>query len=347
MEHLDHCLLCRCCERVCPSGVTYGRMMDETRQWLTQKNIATNWLTGLGLKILTDRSLQHIAFTILRLYQRSGLPRLFRYSGLLHLFRLNHAAGILPKLSKPIPIHSENPANGTNRGRVALFTGCLAPGLDQNTIHSSIKILNRLGYEVHLPLKQTCCGALHLHQGEAQQACKLAGQNIEAFKGETQVVYLATGCGSFLNEYANLPWQDDKQTNSAKSPIQQAVEISDFINRHDLGDLPLAPLDTAVAVHSPCSEANSEAIYQLLGYIPGIKLVPILKNGCCGAAGSYMLTQPTLAKQIRNKTTSQIAASSASLIATTNIGCAIHIKEGLPSSARILHPVELLAMQLE
>src|SRR5437763_9448279 len=29
--HLDRCLACRACEAVCPSGVPYGRLIEETR----------------------------------------------------------------------------------------------------------------------------------------------------------------------------------------------------------------------------------------------------------------------------------------------------------------------------
>ncbi|MDH5437009.1 MAG: 4Fe-4S dicluster domain-containing protein, partial [Gammaproteobacteria bacterium] len=31
-RHLDQCLLCRACERVCPSEVSYGHLMNLTRQ---------------------------------------------------------------------------------------------------------------------------------------------------------------------------------------------------------------------------------------------------------------------------------------------------------------------------
>src|SRR3989449_11283170 len=34
--HLDRCLACRACEAVCPSGVPYGRLIEETRAAVAQ-----------------------------------------------------------------------------------------------------------------------------------------------------------------------------------------------------------------------------------------------------------------------------------------------------------------------
>src|SRR3989442_1468542 len=37
VEHLDNCLGCRACETVCPAGVPYGRMLEETRGQLSRR----------------------------------------------------------------------------------------------------------------------------------------------------------------------------------------------------------------------------------------------------------------------------------------------------------------------
>lgn len=348
--HLDHCLGCRRCERVCPSAVNYGTMLDETRNWLAQQRPKTGFLHNfaqLGFKLLVQRNWQNITYTLLRFYQLSGLQLLVRHSGLLHPLRLNRLERLLPTLPKRTILHDEYPAAVNTQGRVALFTGCMSPLLDQGTVLGSIRILNLLGYDVLVPQQQTCCGALHLHQGQQQQASELARQNIQTFGTDAPVVYLATGCGSQLAEYDKLPWPGDKQLMAAQSFARQAVEITEFIARHDLQSLTVHALNETVAIHSPCSAGKHNSVRHILEHIPDLKLIAMQPTSCCGAAGSYMLTQHKLATRIRDRTIGQISATSARIITTTNIGCAIHIKVGLPASAKVMHPIELFVMQLE
>mgnify|MGYP006216889355 CR=1 FL=1 len=66
---------------------------------------------------------------------------------------------------------------------------------------------------------------------------------------------------------------------------------------------------------------------------------------CCGAAGTYNLTQPEMATRLAARKLDNIATTGAPTCATGNVGCAMHI--GSEASARgqavrVIHPVELL-----
>ena len=39
LDHLDNCLGCRACETVCPAGVPYGRLLEETRGQLRRRAV--------------------------------------------------------------------------------------------------------------------------------------------------------------------------------------------------------------------------------------------------------------------------------------------------------------------
>jgi glycolate oxidase iron-sulfur subunit len=85
---------------------------------------------------------------------------------------------------------------------------------------------------------------------------------------------------------------------------------------------------------------------KLLAKIPGLKLVPLAESDmCCGAAGTYNLTQPAMARDLAERKLRHIAASGAGVCATGNVGCAMHIQseaEAHGNSIDVVHPVELL-----
>ena len=55
-QHLDQCLLCRRCERVCPSLVAYGEIMDQSKALLVEQTKIRFSLplliNNIGLKLL-------------------------------------------------------------------------------------------------------------------------------------------------------------------------------------------------------------------------------------------------------------------------------------------------------
>jgi glycolate oxidase iron-sulfur subunit len=85
---------------------------------------------------------------------------------------------------------------------------------------------------------------------------------------------------------------------------------------------------------------------QVLQWIPDLQVEIVNPDGgCCGAAGSYLLTQPEIADQLGDAMVDRITASGAATLLTTNIGCSLHLgarlrRRGLDIA--ILHPVTLL-----
>lgn len=309
-------------------------------------------LTQTGLKLTTQKNRQRILQTGLYYYQKTGLQYLLRKSGLLKLLRLSRFDRLLPEINPWRPFKPAYPAKAAIRGRLGLFTGCTGNLFDQQTLQHSIALLQRLGYEVIVPEQQTCCGALHQHQGKIETAVQLALQNIQAFAGVDTIIYIASGCGAQLKEYPNFSWPDDEQTGRAGLFADRSREICSFLASEDLSQFHFRGLNQTVAIHTPCSLSNNlrkpDASMAILQHIPDIQLTAIpAETGCCGAAGSYMLSQATLAGRIRETSLKAINELNAQLITTTNIGCALHLNAGLPDKQSVTHPVTLLARQLD
>lgn len=339
-RHLDLCLNCRACESACPSGVRYGALIDGVRglQRQHRRGIAA-WLLDLIAHLPYRRG----STTLLRVYQRSGMQGLTRLSPSKRIRRLGN---LLPTLA-PTPSWREiYRPNGKTLGRVGLFTGCVGRITDRPALDASIRVLNQLGLEVVVPRDQVCCGALHLHNGAPGPARTLAAANRKAFgaAGVDKIVYLASGCGAQLIDYETL--------GGALRP--DAVDISRYLNEFPgLGELELSPLGRKILVHTPCTQRHTirqpDQAIPLLRRIPGIDLQTLPDKGCCGAAGSYLLSQPAMADQLRRETLEAAEFGGVDMLMTSNTGCALHLAAGLRqrgSPVEVLHPVELIARQL-
>ena len=77
-----------------------------------------------------------------------------------------------------------------------------------------------------------------------------------------------------------------------------------------------------------------------------LEIVPLAESElCCGAAGSYNLTQPEMAEKLGDRKAANVLATGAKALFTGNVGClmqiARHLKETSPD-VWCAHPVDAL-----
>ena len=383
--HIDRCLTCRTCEAVCPNHVAYGQLVGGARAMLAAGASRKHWLRGLMEREFIAKPARFDKLRpLLRFYQQSGLQGLLRKSGLLGKTGLAALEAQLPAIPlslalsprgegtlTPSPAGRERvgerghwqalyPATGKPRGEVGLFLGCIARLADAATLNAAIFVLNRLGYTVHLPPAQTCCGALHQHGGDTQTAALLAQQNLTAFDGLKlqAIISTASGCGAQLAEYPTYRAQEMPAKQAASGFSAKVMDISAFLaTAEGWDDVNIAPLSNQgahkIAVHEPCSLRNvlrgAAHPYALLARIPDAQIVALAGNDqCCGAAGTYFLDQPEMAKALLDDKMVALNHSGARYLVSSNVGCALHLASGLRQAGlaiEVLHPVTLLARQ--
>jgi glycolate dehydrogenase iron-sulfur subunit len=356
-SHLDLCLTCRNCERVCPAKVPYGRLIDNGRAFIQMQRVRPSpWhvLRRLTIDVVLPRpAVLRWLTKLLRAYQVSGLQRFLRATPVLRLLRLQRWDGLLPVISPQPAWQSVYPARGQSQGRVALFTGCVTASLDRQTLLATIQVLNALGYDVHVPQRQVCCGALYQHAGEVQKASALMRTNVQVFNAEQvdTIVSTASGCGAMLLEYPICLPEDA----AARSFAGKIRDINHFVLQSQWPrNAMLAPLEVDVAVHTPCTLTNvlghADSSLRLLERIPGLRPRALLENDfCCGAAGIYFLTQPDMANTLRARKLDALSQMRPSILATSNVGCALHLQHGIREKRldiEVLHPIILVARQL-
>ena len=354
VTHLEQCLLCRRCERICPSIVPYGEIIDRAKIVLNENNaLHFSWqklINRLGLKMLINKRLSAVLVTLLRFMQKSGALLLLQKLQVIKLLRFQRMLETLPELDKPFTPEPFYPTTTGKQGEVALFVGCLSCSFDAKTVAASIRLLNRLGYDVHVPAQQVCCGALHLHEGNKKTASNYASTNVSTFsqlKNISAIISLVNGCTSQLKEYSQL----------VPVTFTPAVkDIVEFIAELDWPEnVEITPLDKTVALQIPCSLQNTlraeDKLLSLLARIPGINLPPdAIYNRCCGAAGAYFINFPLISDKLKYKAIDKLTKTAPELIISSNLGCALQLKAGLKhrhENIDVIHPVLLLEQQLK
>ncbi len=326
--HMDLCLSCRSCESACPNNVAYGSLIDSARALFVPKK---SRLAALARPFIRSRKLMNGAVRLLRLTQQLGLDKLGAGIG---------AAKLLPKLKKPVIWQTTYPSLAANKqGEVSLFLGCASQALDSDTLAASIHVLNALGFDVQVPSQQTCCGSIARQMGDVAESDALLARNRASFASGVPILTVASGCGAGLADYLSG---------------HQVQDISAFLANCDWSKLTLQPLSQRVFVQDPCTLRNGQkshaSVYTLLKKIPQADVIALSGNGqCCGGAGAYMLTQTDMAQQLLNDKLASIQTHQVSLLATSNIGCSLHLARGLAAQnaeVQIRHPVQIVAAQL-
>ena len=346
--HLDRCLACRACEAVCPSGVPYGRLIEETRAAV----VRSRGITPLGRVLLWSVSrpwvLRAMA-AVLAASERTGLRRL-----VLRFLppRLRRLDALAPPVGRPAyrPVQVRSP-----RLSVGLLLGCVMRASYGDVHTATARVLARLGAAVVDTPDQTCCGALHAHAGDKDEAVRLAKRNIVAFEQAEVILVNAAGCGAHLKSYAHLLEDRPNWAERASALASRVRDVSEFLETI-AGEISFGELAMRVTYQDPCHLAHAQGIRAepraLLSRVRRLELVEMANaDVCCGSAGYYNLAQPEYADRLLEPKIDAILATRPDAVVTGNPGCMLQLAAGLRSRGRadipVLHLVEVLDRALE
>jgi len=330
-RHIDLCLGCRTCEAVCPSGVPYGRIIEAGRSEVERlrKPGARHRLAKAALRQLVARPGRLRAFgSMTRAAQAVGLTSVVS------------SGRQLPKLRPRFqpPAGGVAPAIGPRLHRVAFLVGCVMPILYPQSHEAAVKLLQLAGCEVWFPPGERCCGALHAHNGDLQEAERLRDANSRMYaKGAFDALVVdSAGCGSHLKDF----YPDLKG---------RVKDLSEWLAEIGLPDA-RREVKVRVTYQDACHLAHAQRIKKqprdLIHAVPGVELIEMRHPDiCCGAAGLYSTLEPAMSKRILAEKLDDLTATGAEVVVTANPGCQMQLAAGLRSRGshiRVEHLSELL-----
>ena len=264
IKHMNECVQCMACYAACPNDVNVPdiilaaraeiakekgmpfvksfileNILDSERLMPAAMKFASR-LQGLLFKGVPEESGLHRRFPLPLIDERRLVPPLAER------FFMDVVADSSAFSTAPTGHPTKGWVGQTTRPRVGFFAGCLINYMLPNIGEASLKVLEKAGASVVVPLDQLCCGMPALGMGDVETAKVLALKNLEAFE-KYELDYITTACATCsdglkrrFKELLSYEGEDvQRRVDKFSSKVRDITEllvndfgfrISDFIN---------------------------------------------------------------------------------------------------------------------
>ncbi len=376
----DHCTICHRCLTPCPVNIDFGNVSIKMRGMLVEQkqkytNIATKlsmaylnmikpWQINLTKKILIDFTYkaQHIAsklskpllkkqpnktignpsvFTELITILDKPLPTDTDATPLRSALNITDI-GSVPILTHPKKSNAESPS-------VFYFPGCGSERLYSNIGLATIALLYHQGVKVILPPSYLCCGYPQSASGLNTKSKQITIDNRVLFHrmantlNYLDIKHVLTSCGTCIDQLLTY-----NTANIFKNST--LIDIHEYLLENKVT---FDNTDEQYLYHAPChdpikSKNSSDVISEIMNS-------DVISNDrCCGEAGTFAISRPDIAKQVKFRKEAEIKKDLATIkiskaqtkILTTCPAC----RQGLSrysntTNINPIYPVELIAEQ--
>lgn len=345
-EALKMCLNCKRCEVACPSGVRIADIIQASRiSYSTHRPILRDvMLANTDFVGTMSNMVAPIVNTTLRLAPVKAVLH-----GVMGIDK--HRTFPAYSCQKFETWYRKNAAaeQDTYKKHVSYFHGCYVNYNFPQLGKDLVKLMNAVGYGVHLLDKEKCCGVALIANGLSRQARRQGSVNMTSIRKSVKedkrpVITTSSTCTfTMRDEYPNLL---DIQNDDVVEDLTLATR---FLYRLvESGEVKLAfrkDFKMHAAYHTACHmEKMGWAVYsiELMRMIPGLKLT-VLESQCCGIAGTYGFKKENYerAQKIGSGVFGQIKEDNPDYVATDCETCKwqIEMSTGYP----VKNPVSILA----
>ena len=347
-EALKYCMNCKRCEVACPSNVKIGDIIQKARLQYSSKK------PGLREFALANTDLMGTVATAFAPVV-NGTLKLGAVKSVMDVMGIDKHRTFPSYSGEKFVTWFKKHAQASQQQYsrfVTYFHGCYANYNYPKLAKDFVKLLNALGYGVHLMDKEKCCGVALISNGFKKKAMKQAESNLSQIRGAVgagEAVLATSSTCSFTirDEYEHILGLDN-------SDVRDSVMLATrFIFKLiDSGQARLvfrSDFRKRIAYHTPCHmEKLGWSIYSvsLLKMIPGVEFF-MLDSQCCGIAGTYGFKKENYpySQKIGDSLFRQISSLSPDVVATDCETCKWQIE--MSTGFSVENPISILADALD
>ena len=238
---------------------------------------------------------------------------------------------------------------------VQLFHTCLINEFAPRVGFAVVRVLEHLGFTVHVPLNQTCCGQPGFNSGFHDAARVAARHTIALLEATEGPIIIPSGsCGDMLvHQFEVLFENDEAWRRRAHDVALRCREFSAFVAGH-LGSASLGELKATVAYHPSCHLARGLGVDReprdVINSIGGAQMCAVeAQDECCGFGGLFSIKHADISTRMLERKMRHVTASGAERLVSCDLGCLLHLHGGLHrnnSPIKVQHLAEFVAEAL-
>lgn len=214
-----------------------------------------------------------------------------------------------------------------------------------------MRLLERLGLDLHFDRRQTCCGQAIFNAGFRSHARRLARRFIRIFADAEVVVAPSGSCVSMVTRHfgeLNLPPAEAAEWEALRGRIfELCAFLVDRLGVTEVG----ARFPHRVSYHASCHLLRDLGIREqplrLLRSVEGLRLIEgDWGDECCGFGGVFSAKYPGLSRSIADRRARALSGGGAEFITGADDSCLQHLQLAfarIGSPQRTIHIASILA----
>ena len=234
---------------------------------------------------------------------------------------------------------------------VDIFIPCFIDQIYPQTGMNMVKILEKLGVDVHYNGNQTCCGQMAFNSGFWDEAKEMGAKFIRDFPNDRPVISPSASCSGMIKNYYPWLFHNTALHYEYKQLKKNMVEFTDFLVNVLKMDEIGAEFNHLVTYHDSCAALREYGIREepraLLSKVKGLTLKEMNNNDvCCGFGGTFSVKFEPISTAMAEQKVKHALETGAEYIVSTDSSCLMHQqayidKHHLP--LKTMHIIDVLA----